>query len=121
VTGPCLTRPQQALLDRLRRDGPQVFNGRARRTIARLEDLGLVTAKWDSVPHAKGCGMYLTERITVTAVPADRAGRCVIDGTPIDGEGLCSRSCQPADRAQWIRDGNPLSPLSTNHGDDASR
>jgi hypothetical protein len=60
-----LTSPQELMLGRLLTAGPKVFNGRARRTIEKLTELGLVKSYWESVPHAKGGGMYMSESITV--------------------------------------------------------
>jgi len=62
---PVLTPGQARILAAVRAAGCKVYNGRAHRQIDALERLGLVWVEWDSVPHAKGSGMYLTERITV--------------------------------------------------------
>jgi hypothetical protein len=67
---PGVTSAQAKLLEDVRAAGERVYNGRARRTIEALERAGLVTAKYDMQPHAKGSvGFTLTERITVRLTP----------------------------------------------------
>jgi hypothetical protein len=75
-----ITPGQWRVLDAVRRRGPLVFNNRARQGIGRLESLGLVTVDWDMRASAKGSGIELTGRNTVTAV----------------GEGCACRAARPA-------------------------
>jgi hypothetical protein len=61
-----LTKPQQALLDRVRREGVVQQNGRARRTVEALARAGLIEYEYDLVPHASGNGMSFTELFIIT-------------------------------------------------------
>jgi hypothetical protein len=62
-----LTKPQQAMLDRVRAEGRIVENGRAKRTIEALEKAGLVSADWDAGGNGLQ-GFQGGQRITVTAL-----------------------------------------------------
>jgi hypothetical protein len=73
-----LTAAQQRILDRVRAEGPLVLGGRRRRAIEALERRGLVTAVYDATPQAKGSGIELVQRITVTAVT---------EATRVNGQG----------------------------------
>jgi len=63
-----LTKPQEALLSRVRAAGVLVQNGRARRTVEALERAGLVTVEYDQVAHATGNGISISERFTMRPV-----------------------------------------------------
>jgi hypothetical protein len=67
-----LTASQQRILDEVRQAGERTYNGRARRPIEALEAVGLVDVSWDSVAHAKGSGIELTQSITVRPAPSAR-------------------------------------------------
>lgn len=61
-----MTPAQERYLAEIREAGVKTYNGRAARVIRALEGAGLVTAEWDWVPQAKGGGIELVQRITVT-------------------------------------------------------
>jgi hypothetical protein len=65
---PKLTKPQEALLERVNREGKVVLNGRARRTVEALERAGRVTSTYWLIPQVKGNGIEFVERFAV--VPA---------------------------------------------------
>jgi hypothetical protein len=66
-----LTAPQRRIYDAALAGRTQAYNGLAKRPIDRLVALGLVTADFDMIPHAKGNGIDLSWKITVTAVRPD--------------------------------------------------
>lgn len=63
-----LTYAQEDLLEKVRRDGVRIFNGRARKTIEALEKAGLVTVEWDLDIRAGGSSAW---RITVRPKPTE--------------------------------------------------
>jgi hypothetical protein len=62
-----LTRAQADYLARIRAHGELTFNDRARRTLERLEEIGLISVEWDYRPVAKGTGMALVGSHTARA------------------------------------------------------
>lgn len=62
------------MLADVRAAGSRTYNGRARRTVKRLEELGLVEAEWDMDLVTKGGGASTLWRITVTPKRGLRLG-----------------------------------------------
>ena len=60
-----LTKAQQRVLDDLRRNGPQVYNGLMGRTVKALAEAGLVVYEFDLKPS---CGSWTEQWKTRLAV-----------------------------------------------------
>ena len=68
-----LTKPQQRMLEEVRRDGTRRYNGRARSRVEALAHAGLVTYEYDLLPQVKGNGTAFTELFVVRPVKDERS------------------------------------------------